>query len=315
MIAQVGWLFAGLFLHDVAHFQDAEPGDKFGGSGGLAYGVLAHGVEFFDELIEELIGIFGSLAQLGFGDGQQLVLIGEGDVVKHAAAEEGIGEVFLRVAGHDDDDPLLGVAAHGVVVLLLDLKFVAFDFGQDVIGEIAGCLVDLVDQHHAALGFFAEVGAEAFGVQPGGVGQGDGFAEGLEVDEVVGAGATGCLVDVGRLEVGQGIVGVEQVAGRGGGFGIKNEWLIGKVEIAARFGQFCCYLERQAGFAGAGFAGEERGCSSAIATSTALRRASLMMYFSAVGALTDDVWMNAHCRMVLLYWSIIFFNSNSTSSM
>ena len=70
-------------------------------------------------------------------------------------AEEGVGEVFFEVAGEDDDD-VLPLAVGGELYFLIELGYfelIIFDLVEEVIGEIAGGFVDLVDEDDAAAAF------------------------------------------------------------------------------------------------------------------------------------------------------------------
>ncbi len=86
----------------------------------------------------------------------QGVIIREGDVVVDTTAQEGIGEILLGIAGDEDQRPI-GVgndidAADAAILQLLDPEEQLVDLVQQVVGEVPGCLVDLVDEDDAADG-------------------------------------------------------------------------------------------------------------------------------------------------------------------
>jgi hypothetical protein len=70
--------------------------------------------------------------------------------VEDAAAEEGVGQLLLVVAGDDHDRPLLG---DDLVAGLGDAEAHAIELVEQVVRELEVGLVDLVDeQHHALVG-------------------------------------------------------------------------------------------------------------------------------------------------------------------
>ena len=84
-------------------------------------------------------------------DGGERVGIGETDVVKEAAPQEGVGQFLLVVRGDDDDGAVL--RPHGLAGFV-DVELHPVQFLQQVVGKLDVGLVDLVDQqHHAARRF------------------------------------------------------------------------------------------------------------------------------------------------------------------
>jgi hypothetical protein len=81
-------------------------------------------------------------------DGLHGVGVGELDVVEEAAAQEGVRQLLLVVGGDDDHRPLSG--ADGFAGLV-DMKFHAIQFLEQVVGKFDVGLVDLVDQQYGAL--------------------------------------------------------------------------------------------------------------------------------------------------------------------
>ena len=65
--------------------------------------------------------------------------------MEHAAPQKRIGQLALAVAGDDDDRPLGRLVAQSK---LRDVKLHPVDLVEEIVGEIARRLVDLVDQHH-----------------------------------------------------------------------------------------------------------------------------------------------------------------------
>ena len=80
---------------------------------------------------------------VGVDDVAHHLLVGEGDVVEHAAAQEGVGQLLLGVGGDDDDGALL--RGDGLLGLR-DIEFHLIQLPQQVVGELQVGLVDLVDQ-------------------------------------------------------------------------------------------------------------------------------------------------------------------------
>ena len=80
---------------------------------------------------------------MGVDDVTHHLLVGEGDVVEHAAAQEGVGQLLLCVGGDDDDGALL--RGDGLLGLR-DVEFHLIQLPQQVVGELQVGLVDLVDQ-------------------------------------------------------------------------------------------------------------------------------------------------------------------------
>ena len=76
------------------------------------------------------------------------LLVGEADVMEKAAAQKGVGQFFLIVGGDDENGPLLGLDG---LAGLVDKKFHAVEFEQQIIGEFDVGLVDFVDQQNRSL--------------------------------------------------------------------------------------------------------------------------------------------------------------------
>ena len=81
-------------------------------------------------------------------DAPHHLLIGEGDVVEVAAAEKGVGEVFLGVGGDNDHRPV--PRSYGPVDLD-DVELHLVEHIEHVVLEVGVSLVDLVDQQHHPL--------------------------------------------------------------------------------------------------------------------------------------------------------------------
>src|ERR1700728_2867045 len=82
-----------------------------------------------------------------FDDPAHRLRVGKADVVKEAAAQESVGQLFLVVGGDDDDGPH---ARPYRLSGLVDVKLHLIEFEQKVVGKFDVRLVDLVDQQHWA---------------------------------------------------------------------------------------------------------------------------------------------------------------------
>jgi hypothetical protein len=81
-------------------------------------------------------------------DALHRVGIGELDVVEEAAAQKGVGQFFLVVAGDEHHRPVLGLDQ---LARLVDIELHAVQLAQQVVREFDVGLVDLVDQQRHRL--------------------------------------------------------------------------------------------------------------------------------------------------------------------
>ena len=72
-------------------------------------------------------------------------LVGKTDVVEEAAAQKGVRQVFLIVAGNEDQRPLL---RFDELPGLVDVELHPVQLPQQVVGELDVGLIDLVDEEH-----------------------------------------------------------------------------------------------------------------------------------------------------------------------
>ena len=131
-----------------------EPDEQLGGTGRAA--TLLQAPAHLQESLERLLlnrrrQACGELLCPGAEDtGEQL--LAQLDMVHNAATQEGIGQAALAVAGDDDDGrgPLAAldgrVGREGVV------EAVVGELLEQVVGEVARRLVDLVDEQHTLAG-------------------------------------------------------------------------------------------------------------------------------------------------------------------
>ena len=156
------------------------------------------------------------------------VLAGEGDIVEDAPAQEGVGQLFLRVGGDDDDGALLG--GDGLFGLG-DVELHLVQLPQQVVGELQVGLVDLVDEEDDLL-----VGGEG----PPQLAQRNQF---LDVIHPFAA-------ELAVVEPLDGVIDIQAVLGLGGGLDVPNDEL---------FAQGLGDGVGQHGFAGAGLPLDEQG--------------------------------------------------------
>jgi len=76
------------------------------------------------------------------------VFVGEPDVMKEAAAQEGVRQFLFIIGGNDDQRPMY--RAHHFA-RFIDIKFHAVEFAQQVVGELDIGLVDFIDQQDLRL--------------------------------------------------------------------------------------------------------------------------------------------------------------------
>lgn len=82
-------------------------------------------------------------------------------MVKNIVVQEGIWEVFFGIIGYNYDYFLCFCMLNCEVVLFFDLKFVVFDFCQNVIGEIVWCFIDFVNQYYIIVGLVIKLVLES----------------------------------------------------------------------------------------------------------------------------------------------------------
>ena len=146
-------------------------------------------------------------------DAEQVARRREFDVEIGHPAQESVGQVFFRVGSHDDDRAVVG----GCFEAFADLRQVKAQFlqsGQHVVGQVAGGLVDLIEQYDAAA-LAANSGAQAL------------------IADVLLLHLFGCQrlgLGLAVLKMPQGVVPVKQVFGRRGGLGVEDDHL-SQIEI------------------------------------------------------------------------------------
>ena len=178
-------------------------------------------------------------------------------MVVDAAAQEGLGQLFFRIAG-DDDDRGEGPIGLEALAQFVHGEFQVLDLVQEVVGEIPGRLVHLVDEDQGALGLVvhglgARLGTDAAGHLGRVQGAQDGLPQGLDAQEFPGfrQGLPGRRVELGLGELADAVELVEQLAGLAGGFGVEAQH-----RAQAQFGG---QAVGQLGLAGARFAGDQQG--------------------------------------------------------
>src|SRR5579863_8926585 len=131
------------FGGDVLIEQKLEPVEQFR-SGRLLFqsGRLAQGEERAHGLFYQL-GLDRRIVR--FDDPAHRLDIGKANVVKEAAAQEGVGQLLLVVGRDDDDRPQ---ARLDRLSGLVDVKLHLVELEQEIVGELDVRLVDLVDQEH-----------------------------------------------------------------------------------------------------------------------------------------------------------------------
>ena len=70
-------------------------------------------------------------------------------MIVDAAAQEGRGQILFGVAGDDDDGQILLVGVELAVSQLRNFEDHILEFVEEIVGEIARRLVDLVDEDDA----------------------------------------------------------------------------------------------------------------------------------------------------------------------
>ncbi len=246
-----------VLLKIVFQAEQAQPGNEFGGGGFLAHGFVAGVEEKPDQLAVGVFGGRGDDTESFLHDFAQIVGIREFDVEKCAAAQKWLRQVFFGIGGQDNEDfRSSGFFECVVLRQFADAKAVFFDLVEDVVGEIARSLVHLVYQHHRLPGRFGQFGQKRRRRLRTALAHGDGQTERLQRN-VVGGVCRAAVSQVGGLKVRQGIVGVKQVAGPRGGFGVKQQGQ--RVKVGFPGAEVPGRPVGQRGFAGAGFAGEQQG--------------------------------------------------------
>ena len=121
--------------------QGPQPVDDLAGGGlFLDLGHLPDAVEGLQGLGKQLV------VQVGEVDSDDLrhqLLVRELNVVEHAPAQEGVGQLLLRVGGDDDHRPVPGGDR---LPRLRDVELHPVQFPQQVVRELQIRLVDLVDK-------------------------------------------------------------------------------------------------------------------------------------------------------------------------
>ena len=92
-------------------------------------------------------------SQARLNDLPETSLVGFGQVIVDAAAEERRGEILLRVAGDDKDGGELRKRFDLDVVELRNAEAPMLDLIEQVVRKIAGRLVDFIYQHNGLDGF------------------------------------------------------------------------------------------------------------------------------------------------------------------
>ena len=150
------------------------------------------------------------------------------DVVEEAAAQEGVGQLLLVVAGDDDDGAMPG-ADQGLG--LIDIELHPVQLAQQVVGKFDIRLVDFIDQEHRALRALERLPHRAF-------------------LDVVGDVMYPRVAQLGIAQPRDGIVFIQPLLGLAGGFHVPLEQ-----RPAERAGHFL----GQQGLAGAGFTLDQQG--------------------------------------------------------
>ena len=135
--------------------------------------------------------------------GHQL-LIRESNIVEHAPAQEGVGQLLFRVGGDDDHRAVLGL--HGLAGLR-DVELHAVQLPQQVVGELQVGLVDLVNEQDDLL-----VG-------------GKGLAQLAQLD-ILGDVVHALAAKLAVIEALHHVVHIQAVLGLGGGFDIPDDQLL-----------------------------------------------------------------------------------------
>src|SRR5215207_3519778 len=110
---------------------------------------IAQSIKQIESGMEELV-VVESRAQPATHDLLQAPPVGERNVVENTAPEKGLGEVLLRIAGQNEHRPQVGVGADLLVPQLRDPEVHVLDLIEQIVGEIAWGLVDLVDEYQRA---------------------------------------------------------------------------------------------------------------------------------------------------------------------
>ncbi len=126
------------------------------------------------------------------------LLVGKANVVEEAASEERVGQLFLVVAGDENDGALLG---DDLLSGLVNVKLHAVELEQQIIRELDIRLVDLVDEQHRL-----HIALE-------------GFPE-LPFDDVVGDVVHARLAELRVAQSRHGVVLVESLLRLAGGFDV-----------------------------------------------------------------------------------------------
>ena len=127
--------------------QGPQPVDDLAGGGFLLdLGHLPDAVEGLQGLGEQILL---QVREVDPDDLRHQLLVRELDVVEHAPAQEGVGQLLLRVGGDDDHRPVSGGDR---LPRLRDVELHPVQLPQQVVGELQIRLVDLVnEQDHLLL--------------------------------------------------------------------------------------------------------------------------------------------------------------------
>jgi hypothetical protein len=198
--------------------QRVQPADEFGGRRWLFANVECALAQLVEE-VDRGAGTGQLAIEVGAHDLAHRLLVGKGDVVEHATAQESIGQVLLAVAGEHDDRRVVGIGFDGAHLEFRNAEVLALDLVEEVVREIARRLVDLVDQDDTTARL-AVVGQQITDFLRRARTQ-DRLAERVEAEILPVVAAHRRIV--GGVEAAQVVEVVEQVARRTGRFGLELE--------------------------------------------------------------------------------------------
>src|SRR5262249_28131854 len=134
------------FGGDIVDQQQLDPVEQLGGRGlFLQSRHLANVIKDGQGLAHEFVLQTG---KMHIDDLLHRRAVGKANVMKKAAAQKGVRQLFLIVRGDDDDR---AVSSLNRAPRLVDIEFHAVELEQQVVGELDIGLVDLVDQKDRGL--------------------------------------------------------------------------------------------------------------------------------------------------------------------